>query len=75
MATAEGVRPGHEANCPFLTALYHVGLVGNPAAACRYRTISGCDLSSYKLKIASVGLDRLGRYLLGGCATMTVLVF
>ncbi len=33
LAMALGVSPGHNANCLFLTALYQVSLVGNPAAA------------------------------------------
>ena len=32
------VSPGHVSNFPFLIALSHVELIGNPAAACMYRT-------------------------------------
>ncbi len=33
LVTAFDVRPGRDANCLFLIAATHVGLVGNPAAA------------------------------------------
>ena len=39
LVTALAVRPGHNAICLFLMAFSHVGFVGKPAAACKYRTI------------------------------------
>jgi hypothetical protein len=73
-AIASGVRPGQDAYCLFLTAQSHIGLVGIPAEAWRYRTSSGCVFSSYTLKTASCGGGRAGRYLLGGRFTRIVSV-
>ena len=73
--TASKVSPGHDANCLFLIALSHVGLVGNPAAACKYRTSSGCVFSSYTLWTASAGLGRFDRNSLGGRLSNAVSVF
>ena len=71
---ALGVRPGQDAYCLFLTARSHIGLVGKPAEAWRYRTSSGCIFSSYTLKTVSCGGGHEGRYLLGGHFTRIVSV-
>jgi hypothetical protein len=66
---------GHDANCLFVIALIHVGFVGNPAAAWRYRISFGCIFSVYTLWIASLGGGCSGRNSVGGFAVKIVSVF
>ncbi len=70
--TASAVSPGHDAYCLLMMALIHVGLVGYPAAAWRYRINSGRVFNSYVLCIASFGGGRFVRNSVGGLVTRTV---
>ena len=53
-AALDYVSPVHLAKFPFLIALIHVDLTGNPAAACMYHTSDSTIGISYALCAAGV---------------------
>ena len=50
--------PGQLLKLPAAMAFIHVGFVGKPAAACRYRMALAAEGNSYTLAMASVAIGR-----------------